>query len=59
MHKRKLIGFGLFVLICSTLNVGCIDGVALGIQGGVESAIASTIETLVTSALEPLLPAAE
>ena len=53
MRNRKSV-FATLMLVCGSISsTGCIDGVNLGIQGGVESAIATVIETFLVDALTP------
>ena len=55
MRNRKSVWATLVLVCASWSSGGCIDGVALGVQGGVESAIATAIETIVLNALAPVL----
>lgn len=53
MRNRKPV-LATLVLACASMgSSGCIDGVELGVQGGVESAIATVIETWLVDALTP------
>ena len=59
MRNRKSV-LATLVLVCASIGSGgCIDGVALGVQGGVESAISTVIETVLVEALTPGDDAAE
>lgn len=59
MRNRKSV-MATLILVCASIGSGgCIDGVALGVQGGVESAIATVIETFLVDALTPGDAAAE
>ena len=59
MRNRKSVFSTLVLVYASFGSGGCIDGVNLGIQGGVESAIATVIETFLVDALTPGDDAAE
>lgn len=53
MRDRKSV-LATLVLVCASMGSGgCIDGVELGVQGGVESAISTVIETFLVDALTP------
>lgn len=53
MRNHKSVLATLLLAAASIGSSGCIDGVALGVQGGVESAIATVIENFLIDALTP------
>lgn len=53
MRNRKSVLATLLLAAASIGSSGCIDGVELGVQGGVESAIATVVENFLIDALTP------
>ena len=59
MRNRKSVLAALALACASMGSGGCIDGVELGVQGGVEAAISTVIENFLVDALTPGDDAAE